>query len=532
MHDSATVPLSPALPPAELQRLLDAIQRERQQLADERRRYRQEQADLRLYWRRRLRSEWQRLEQDSVRVQQERQKFKEERQHAATHDELQRRQLEAERQELRAQHRAWREEQARRESELAAREQALGQTQQHLEAARASWDDSLHELQRIQQRKQAELCGLESRIANLRTVLARLQTERARVDEQLTPTVVTLPRSSAPTPPDQAAADRLLTILADLKDEEARLARFHDGMLQLREAWQQEWDRADAALADREADLETREQGLRERSQMLRDWMLQLHRQRDENQQRGHQVLSTEARLLRQRSELHCERGRLLALVRARAMAARARLRLGLELRERAVDLSLEYAARQQQLADRELQQRRDALECQQQLERRQCWLDERERELEAKELAIFHAEQQLLARDPDPVEAAAELNRRFQHLLRQAQRPLRRLEQREAEMAALHEDLEAFRHRLLAEEQHLSRERAQLESRFALDERRRALWESSRARVRQELTALRLENRRLQEHVGELRDQLERLALVLLETPPPQPGLKLALAA
>jgi hypothetical protein len=532
MHDPATVPLSPALSPAEQQRLLEAIQRERQQLADERRRFRQEQADLRNYWRRRLRSEWQRLEQEAVQVQRERQKLKEERQQATTQDELQRRQLEAEWHELRNQQRSWREEQIRRESDLAAREQALGQTRQHLEAARASWDDSLHELQRIQQRKQAELCGLESRIAHLRTVLARLQTDRARVDEQLTPTVVALPRSLALSPPDQAAADRLLAILTDLKDEEARLARFHEGLLQLREAWQQEWDRAEAALADREADLEEREQALRERSQMLRDWMLQLHRQRDENQHRSQQVLSTEARLLRQRSELHCERGRLLALVRARAMAARARLRLGFELREKAVDLSLEYAARQQQLADRELQQRRDALECQQQLERRQSWLDERERELQAKELALFHAEQQLLARDPDPVEAAAELERRYQHLLRQAQRPLRRLEQREAELVALHEELEAFRHRLLAEEQVLCRERTQLEELRLTHERRRALWESSRLRWRQELTTLRLENRRLQEHVGELRDQLERLALVLLETPPPQPGLKLALAA
>lgn len=532
MHDTTLLPPSPALSPAELQELIDRLQRERQQLADERRQFRQEQADLRQYWRRRLRSEWQRLELDSARLAGERLALQRQQQQLAAQEELHRRQLEASWQQLRAEQHAWRQDCLRREAELAARSQTLGHHQALLESAQADWEQRSHELQCLQQRHQAELAGVQNRIQHLRTVLARLQTERNQIEERLTPCVITLHRTAPAGISETAAADRLEHLICDLKDEAARLARFHDSLLKLREAWQQEWDRAEAALAEREADLQQREQALKERHQMLRDWMLQLHRQREELQQRSQQVLSTEARLLRQRSELQCERGRLLALLRARAAAARSRLRLALALREQAVDLSLEYAARQQLLAEREQDQARQCLDQQRRLERRQSWLDERERELAAKELALFHAEQQLLARDPDPEGAAAELERRFQHFLWLAQRPLRGLEQREAELAELHDQLEAFRHRLLTEEQQLARERAELEARFAAQARRRILWDISRTRVRQEVTALRLENQRLREHLEELREQLERLALVLLETPPTQPGATLALAA
>lgn len=532
MHDISLLPPSPTLSPNELQELIDRLQRERQLLADERAQFRQEQANLRQYWRRRLRSEWQKLELDAARLEEERQTLQRQQQQVAAQEELHRRQLDVAWQQLRAEQHAWRQDCLRREAELVARFQTLGHDQARLESAQADWERRWHELHHSQQRQQAELAGVESRIQHLRTVLARLQTERRQAEENLTPTVVTLPRTLPAGVTEAAEADRLQNLLFDLKDEGDRLARFHDSLLKLREAWLQEWERAEAALAEREADLQQQEQVLKERHQVLRDWMLQLHRQREELQQRTQQVLFSESRLLRQRSELQCERGRLLALLRARAAAARSRVRFALAMREQAVDLSLEYAARQHHLAEREQDLARQTLDQQRRLERRQSWLDERERELAAKELALVHAEQQLLARDPDPEAAAAELERRFQHLLWLAQRPLRGLEQREAELADLHDQLEAFRHRLLTEEQQLARERAELEARFAAQARRRLLWDVSRTRVRQEVTSLRLENQRLREHIEELREQLERLALVLLETPPTQPGATLALAA
>lgn len=532
MHDSTLLPPSPGLSPTELQELIDRLQRERQLLADERRQFRQEQADLRQYWRRRLRSEWQRLELDAARLEGERQALQRQQQQLAAQEELQRRQIEAAWKQLRAEQHSWRQDCLHREAELAARMQTLGHDQAQLESSQADWERRWHGLLCLQQRQQAELAGLESRISHLRSVLARLQTERRQEEENLTPPVVTLPRTAPASVTEAAVTARLESLLSDLKDEGSRLTRLHDSLLELREAWQQEWDRAEAALAEREAEVQQAEQGLKERNQMLRDWMLQLHRQREELQQRTQQVLSSESRLLRQRSELQCERGRLLALLRARAAAARSRVRLALALREQAVDLCLAYAARQQHLAEREQDLARQHLDQQRRLERRQSWLDERERELAAKELTLFHAEQQLLARDPDPEGASAELERRFQHLLWLAQRPLRALEQREAELAELHDQLEAFRHRLLTEEQQLARERAELEARFAAQARRRILWDISRIRVRQEVTALRLENQRLRDHLEELREQLERLALILLETPPTQPGATLALAA
>ncbi len=519
----------PTASPTELRGLVETIGRERQALADERGRFQREQADVRQYWRRRLKSEWHRLEAEAARLAAERQQLARQQAEATGDLEMQRRQVEAGWQALRTSERAWREETARREHELTRREAALGQQQAQLVSTEAGWQGTLETQEAIRRQREIELVGIEQRIVNLRTVLARLQAGRGRLDGELNHgSLVTLPRSA---PPDDIHTGRLLDLLADLRDEEVRLARFHEAMLGLREAWQQEWDRADVVLIQREGQLELRDQELRERQQSLRDWMSQLQSQHEENQQRAHQLRSSEARLLSERSTLHCERGRLLALVRARAIAARARLRIALRLREQIVDLSLEYAARQQQLADRECAMQQAALERERQFERRQTWLDERERELAAKELALFQAEQQLLARDPEPAEAAAELEHRLHHFLRLARRPLRRLEQREAELAGLHDELEAFRHRLLTEEQLLCRQRTELEQQRVATANRRALLESTQVRMRQDLAGQRVENDRLRRHAAALRDQLERLTLALLEPPPSQPALALVAA-
>jgi hypothetical protein len=398
---------------------------------------------------------------------------------------------------------------------LQAREQAVA------EKADALRIEERHQTAMRAVRKQ-ELSGLETRVQNQRRQLAVLQEQTVQAESAATgefpvaELVEPRPAILLPWAATKLVGD-LKIALADVADQQQIVAEQQARMQEVKQLWTSDWQASLAALARRETDLDVRsnEVARREREVATRERRL---RDRSVDLIRQEQALRCEeVRVRTAQNQQRGERGRLLAVVRSRAAVNRARAAYLGRLQKRRDLEHQEELARQVEMRTACESDRRDLMRLRLALQKQQAELSNRARYLLERELVLTQAQQQLLAGDPNPSGAEAELQRRLAHLHEIGERPLRGIERREQELEVRHEELEQFRAALLEDQHWLEEEKANrlrlqhtLQSQHAELENRRMKWS-------QRLRGLRSQRNHLLRQVRELREQLERLSVLML---------------
>jgi chromosome segregation ATPase len=500
-----------------------ALERERQQFAAD-------QKLVRVYWRRRCQEEWDRLRAEAGRhsasFAQQQQALLEKQ----TELELRRRDLDQRWQEFQMERRAWHEQRARQQGELDCARQELEAEQRRLADAQQQWRQARMDAERLRIGGQRELDGLEKRIANYRELLQHLQSEVALLEESASGKSgsTSAPAASA-APPASGVLMALTRLVDDLRCEHQRLVASRLELIGLRESWGLEWDRAQQRLETEAAGLQEKVEAAEERRLQLQRLAALLQRQADELALKRRQLRSEEDSAARQHAAQRCAAARVLAKVQAKGLAARNRWRQAQRLLADLHREEVRQMARREEIEKALALSQQALFERHERLDYRETWLDQREKDLLAREWVVAQAEQQLIHRDPDPRGANAELERRLEVFRRLGQRAAGRDADRSAELREALADLEAFRQRLLAARNDLDAERVQLQLLRMSTMQERELLDAERASWRVNLQRFREERRRLAEQNRDLEGQVERLTVMLLETPSEAPRLALA---
>lgn len=500
---------------------------EQQALLDRQRaEFEEEQRLLRDYWRRQHQEEWDRLRAEAARQASSLAQQRAALQQKQADLEVARRQQEEQRQAFERERQAWREEQSRRQQEMNEAAQALASREGQLEVAERQFKQARRDGERLRLTRERELEGLEKRISGYRGLLEQLRQEvelHTRPPEPMTPA----------RPPDTSGILELLPRLARVVDElfaeQLRLVDTRSQLLAVQESWGLEWQRVESELARREEELEQEFRSLEMRQQGMRRLAASAQRQLEEIKVKQKLLLGQEAQLLHARSVLDCERGELLAKVKAKALAARNRSRLAARLLQALQREEVTRLARREETEQALAKSHRALLDRHEALDQREHWLDEREKHLLGREWVVRTAEEQLIHHDPNPAGARDELNRRLEIVQKMSVSAQGRAEIRAADLAEAMRGLEEFRQRLLSARTELDAEQTQLRllrlDLAAQQTRLAAEREGWQARLAQWMA----ERRRLRNSVRDLQDQVERLTLLVMDTRPPEP---LAIAA
>jgi hypothetical protein len=432
--------------------------------------------------------------------------------------ELGRRQLHDEWLQLGLAQQHWEEALNREQSERAQRARALDQRAGSLAAA----EHALAEEKRLWQQGLSHLKkeheGLDARVRNLRHKLQELERRPERPGAPhfaLVPAAAAVPVSAPGVPEWPEDLGRLAGLLAD---QRLHLLEQWQRLLEATEAWHAERIAVVAELEQAGRDLANREQQVTEQEQNLEQARAELMRRQEALSGVRCQLEGWQARLRSGETTWEAERAALLADVQAREEVAAAQVRRLEELRQRWA------GRRRKELEDlqaarascEELRQHHAALwqECQ----KRRAKLAQEQREASAQLVSLERARQELLTQAPD---AAA------------AEKRLQKLRKRErARMEAEGRDLVRERLALQAETaylqeraRHLERQEDELVRRYEAWSCRQTEWEDQQAasadaeeRRHKELHRLQQLHAQDEHQLAELRDELERVARLLLE--------------
>ncbi len=455
--------------------------------------------------------------------------------------ELGRRQLQDEWQQLGLAQQHWEaalnQEQARRKREQEDLQRRLAEVQ----AAERALTDRQRQAEKRLAQLNAEIQGLEVRVRNQRLRLIEQEQERARVELALraqgrpqdgladTPAGALVP---VPTPPRPSRRFRLpaawVRLAGMLADQRRHLIEQWHQLLETRAAWQAEQEAALAVIVgqarEHEEQVRLREQALTVKEQTVAAALTDLA-QRVQALSRVRCALEGwQARLTAREAGWETERAGLLAEVHAREEAAAAQVRALEEAHERRLRRRGEEMEALRGARQRLEQLRRDYAALWQECQKRRAQLAREQRLLASQALALENLRQELLPQAADPAAASRRLDR-------VQKRQTARLE---AEERALKEDRQA----LLAEARRLE-ERSRL---LHLQEddlvarhdewaRQVVAWEEQRlaaadAEVRRRQEVQRLQTLRAldERQLTQLRDELERIARLLMDEGEPLP--------
>jgi pSer/pThr/pTyr-binding forkhead associated (FHA) protein len=434
--------------------------------------------------------------------------------------ELGRRQLRDEWQQLGLAQQRWEEALNREQAERVQRNRALDLRAAELAAA----DLALAEQKRLWQQGLSHLKkeheGIDARVRNLRHKLQELECQPARPGSPgPAPAVAAL----APAPVAQAQPmpewpEDLGTLAGLLADQRLHLLEQWQRLLEATEAWHAERVAvvADLELAGRQ--LANREQQVVEQEQALEQAREELVRRQEALAGVRCQLEGWQARLRSRETTWEGERATLLADVQAREEVAASQVRRLEELRQRWAgrrrkELEDLQAAR---AACEELRQHHTALwqECQ----KRRAKLAQEQREASAQMVSLERFRQELLTQAPDA--AAAE-----KRILKLRKRDLARIESGERDLTRERQALQAEIAYLQERARHLERQEDELVRRYEAWSCRQTEWEDQQAasadaeeRRHKELHRLQQLHAQDERQLVELRDELERVARLLLD--------------
>ncbi len=434
--------------------------------------------------------------------------------------ELGKRQLREQWQELGAAQQQWEAclnqehtDRERRVRELDARTVAL-------EEAERVWGERERSARLMLADLHRESAGLETRIGNLREKLAQEETAAARL-HALQPTPAALIPSVAVSPQvPMTGADRtavLQRIAGRLADQRAHLLEQWQTLLRVQDEWRGERERAMTELEAAGRSLQEQEHRLTTRQREIDAAAADWRQAQQALTQKRHALEGRQARLTGREAAWEGERGTLLGEARAREEAAEFQLRRLRHLTRRgearrgkeaealaAAQSRCEEARRQYVVLWKECLQRRKEIAREQ-------------RDMAARALALEQMRQEVIAAAPN----AAAADRRLKRLRKQAA----------AQVAADEQAVEAVRQDLAAESERLgvlavSLREGQKDLAVHQEElaRREAEWDEREAaadeaeqRRRLELQWLTARREQDERQIAQLRDEVERVAGVLM---------------
>lgn len=455
--------------------------------------------------------------------------------------ELERRRLRDEWQQLGLAQQQW---EATLNQEHAERERQRRDLDQRCAAASAAEKALAVELRSFEQsraRLNLELQGLDARVRNSRQKLFEQEQALARVE-----LVLRASGKELSSPEGTSASAALVPVAAAVRERPAsetpecwtRLAgALADHRRHLAEQWHQfllaqaAWETEHhAALAQ----IEATEQGLRDREMRLvsQENALAAHEQAlaaaGDELRRRHQALMEvrcglegwQARLTAREAALEGEKGALLARARAAEDAASTQARRFEELRQRRLKRRSEEIEHVRIARQRYEEMRQELATLWQECQERRAALAREQRDLAGQALALEHLRQDLTARSSDPAAAGRKLERL-------QRRQTASFEAQEQAMEEGRQRLEKEAKRLDAEAQRLKKVEEELTTHREEWAREQADWEDRCAAAVRDERSHQLELRRLQalheqdeQQLALLREELERVARMLIDEP------------
>jgi pSer/pThr/pTyr-binding forkhead associated (FHA) protein len=367
----------------------------------------------------------------------------------------------------------------------------------------------------IKLRKETE--GLDTRIRNQRLKLL----EQEKQLSQPTPTEVVNPTPVETSMIRRREPDvpRVLARLADdLADQRRHLLEQWQRLLEMLEAWDPERAAVVVQFETAARELAQREQRIINREEVLAAGEADLCRRQQALFEIRCSLEAWHARLTARETFLDNERVMLLADVKAREEVAEARAKRLEEMRQRrACRHSQELEEMRLARAQHE-QMRRDYALLWQECQERRAELIREHRELAAKAFAVEQCRQDLLRRAADTAAVDKFLERLRRHELARIQSDERELCRERAALAGETNRLDQLAARLLEQEQTLvARHEEWMRQVTEWEERQAAAAELEQHR-RQELRHWQLVHEQEERQLAELREEVERIAKLLLE--------------
>lgn len=519
-----------------LNREREAVQNELQQAGKERRRLIELRKRLKIRWRKHwqvheaaLERREQEVEAKQAHVEREEEKLQRERVQLMQAQlrfngevELGRRQLQEEWQQLGLAQQHWESCLNLEQTERTHRLRELDRRTKELSAAEQRLSDQRRTAEQLQLQLRKEAGGLESRICNQRLKLLEHKKQwndqaskqpAASGSSQPSEAPLVVPRSRGTDVP------RVLARLAgDLTDQRRHLLEQWQCLLELQELWGPERSAVIAQFEAAACELVMVEQRLTEREQVLAAGETDLHLRQNALCDVRCSLEAWQARLTARETFLDNERVMLLADVRAREEIAESQARRLEEIRQRRARRRSQEIEELRAARNQHEQMRRDYALLWQECQHRREELIREQRELAAKSLALEQFRQELLGRTTDTPGADKRLERLRRRNLARLQAEERDLQRERAALRGETKRLDIREAHLIDQEQILLAQHEEWMKQVADWEDQQAAAAALEQHRQQELRHWQLLHERDERQLIELRQEIERVAGMLLE--------------
>ncbi|MBL8795534.1 MAG: FHA domain-containing protein [Planctomycetia bacterium] len=335
---------------------------------------------------------------------------------------------------------------------------------------------------------------------------------------------VVLPQSAAEADAEalrQLTAERLAqleTLAGELADQRLHLAEQYQRLVNAREAWRAEHEAATSAVEEAAHRLHAREGAIRQRERALET--TERHQAQLENQAAALQrhLEGWQSRMTARETSWSAERDRLLADVQSREQLAEQRLTAVGQLHERWQRRRRKEVQWVQTERAAAAKARKEFTTLRQRWLERHGELDREQRSLAERALAIEQFQQECIGKAAHPAAAARRLERlrqRWANLAAAAQKSLN--QEREA-LEQEGKELEEYHGRLAKQADHISSKEAELGEKLADWEKAQLAAHEDMNRLRADMHLATVCRDRYEMQVNDLRDEVERLARLLLD--------------
>ncbi len=475
-----------------------------------------------------LEGEWRRLADEADRIQADREQQIESRLQLNTEIEFGRRQLQDAQAQFAREQLAWQEQRSQEQARLQRQARKLQKQENLLAEIERDLLDEKQQWQGARVHLEQELAGLDARIRNQRQLLIEQQ-ERLPANPSGTATssqeLVPAPTADSPIlalagihATDLEQFKLLERLASDLADQRVNLAEQFIQLVRIEERWQQDRLTAVSDLAalalqlqERARNIEREERGLAAREEILRQ-------QREDLAQARSQLDAWHARLAAREAAWQNERATILSQAQASQELAKRQIAALDDLRRQWKQKRREEALEFQKIHTQFVEARRMYSTLWEECLRRSAALDQGQRTLAEKTLALEQYRLEVVGQAEDAALAERQierLRRRWAALFTQAERRLAQ-EQDVLESEIGRVNTRCREVELQAAE--LAELQAKEGDRQTESEYHQFLIEETNLRLRQELNGLRRQREEQERQILALRDEVERMAHTLLD--------------
>jgi chromosome segregation ATPase len=433
--------------------------------------------------------------------------------------ELGRRQLHAAWDEFRRAQKQWEARRAQECADLRVRDRELDDSERALCDEWQHWEETRRTVR-------AEVEGLESRVRNLRRKVYEQEMEAknrgdapATVPAESVPTVVPARAELAPEQRERLAE---LEVLAEaLADQRLHMLEQAARLVRAEEQWRADHAAALAELEEAARRLQLREEQMEPRDRALTEAETELRRRGEAAAQLQAHLDGWQARLTAREAAWDADREALLVRVRVREDAAQGQAEALADLRQR-----WEQRWKKELAALRGALKRCEAARRQYGLLWEECLnhgaaLEQQQRALAERALALEQYRLELIGRAPDSAAAEKRLERLRRRCAAATAAARRNLDRERQALDAERKRLQSLAQRIDGQTAALAGRETALTQRLAEWESGQASAEAARTRLQTELGTLTAQRAHREREAQALRDELERLARLLIDDGP-----------